>query len=137
MAGDQRSNDRRNGDKVLADKVETLITQMEDIANIRGQVGGDAAIKQRVIEHQQLMQDVPIIRGQVGEIIDVLDGEEHKDLSGAVWREGGMRDKMDVLYDDSQNGGIKVKLGAWNRVFVALIGFAGAIIGALIVASGQ
>ena len=119
---------------MLADKVETLITQMEDIAMIRGQVGGDEAIKQRVVEHQQLMRDVPTIRGQVGEIIDVLDGVEQKQLDGSTFRENGMRDKMDSLFDDSQDGGLKVKLGLWNRVFVALIGFAGAIIGALIVA---
>ncbi len=108
MTDDHRTDDRRNGDRVLAEQVADLIEQI---------------------------RDVPVIRGQVSEIIDVLDGPEQNKLDGSVYREGGMRDKMDILFDDSQNGGIKARIGLWERLFVALVGAGGAIIGALIVAA--
>jgi hypothetical protein len=122
---------------VLADQVATLIEQMADITVVRTQAGGDKAILQRIEEHQQLMQDVPIIRGQVAEIINVLDGEEHRHLDGSIYREGGMRAQMDSIYDDSQNGGIKTRIGLWERLFVAAVGAGGAVVGALIVAAAM
>ena len=120
---------------MLADQVAKLVEQMGDIVVIRAQVGGDEAIKQRVVEHEQLMLDVPIIRGQVGEIIDVLDGPEEHGLDGSTFRENGMRDQMDSLFYDSQNGGIKTRVSMWTALAVALIGAGGAILGALIVAA--
>ena len=108
MTDDHRADDRRNGDRVLAEQVAELIVKAEDWTVLRDQVSG---------------------------IIDVLDGPEQHGLDGSTYRENGMRDKMDILFDDSQNGGIKAKIGPWERVFVALIGAGGAIIGALIVAA--
>jgi hypothetical protein len=134
---DKREDDRRNGDRVLADQVATLIEQMATISVVRTQAGGDEAILQRVQEHEQLMQDVPVIRNQVAEIIDVLDGQEHRHLDGTVYREGGMRAQMDSIYDDSQNGGIKTRIGLWERLFVAAVGAGGAVVGALIVAAAM
>ena len=132
---DNRDTDRRNGDRVLAEQVSELIEQMAAYGVARTAVGGDEGILKRMVEHDELVRDVPIIRGQVGEIIDVLDGPEQKQLDGSTYRENGMRDKMDSLFYDSVNGGIKTRVSVWTALAVALIGAGGAILGALIVAA--
>ena len=132
---DHRDTDRRNGDRVLAEQVAELIIRMDDYGKARTAVGGDEGILKRMVEHDELVKDVPIIRAQVGEIIDVLDGPEQKQLDGSTYRENGMRDQMDSLFYDSQNGGIKTRVSMWTALAVALIGAGGAILGALIVAA--
>ena len=105
MTEDHRADDRRNGDRVLAIQVAELMIRMDDYG------------------------------AQVGAIIDVLDGPEQHGLDGSTYRENGMRDQMDVLFDDSQNGGIKTRVSMWTALAVALIGAGGAVLGALIVAA--
>ena len=74
MTDDRRDDDRRNGDRLLANKVTVLIDQMKAIDEIRVQVGGDDAIKQRVQEHEQLMIDVPDIKATVDVLADYVVG---------------------------------------------------------------
>ena len=135
MTDDHRADDRRNGDRVLADQVADLIEQMNAYSVARTAVGGDEGIARRMEEHDELVLDVPVIRSQVLRVIDVLDGEEQENLDGTMSRGGGMQAKMDVLYDDSQNGGIKTRVSVWTALAVAGIGAGGAIAGALIVAA--
>ena len=79
MTDDQRDTDRRNGDRRLADQVAQLIEQMDDIAEIRVQVGGDEAIKQRVEEHEQLMITVPRMEQNVDALADHVIGPKVPD----------------------------------------------------------
>ncbi len=79
MTDDQRADDRRNGDRLLANQVTELIGQMKAIDEIRVQVGGDDAIKQRVQEHEQLMITVPRIATNVDALADHVIGPKVPD----------------------------------------------------------
>ena len=71
-----------------------------------------------------------------GRVIDLLMGPEVEDVDGTVKRdtEEGMDHKVDVLYDQSQNGGLRARLSRLDRFFIAGIG-AAAVVGSAWIAS--
>lgn len=106
MADDQRETDRRECDRVLSAEVEHLMTAM------------------------------PKLETQLEDVVTVLDGEERRALDGTVSRDkkNGMRYKVDMLFFDSQNGGVRARLSRLDRFFIAGIG-AAAVIGSAWIAS--
>jgi hypothetical protein len=64
---------------LLANQVTELIEQMKAIDEIRVQVGGNEAIKQRVEEHEQLMITVPRIAINVDALADHVIGPKVPD----------------------------------------------------------
>ncbi len=79
MTDDHRADDRRNGDRLLATEVAVLVEQMKSIDEIRIQVGGDEAIKQRVEEHEQLMITVPSMERNIDALADHVIGPKVPD----------------------------------------------------------
>ena len=71
-----------------------------------------------------------------GRVIDLLMGPEVEDVDGTTKRntEEGMDHKVDVLYDQSQNGGLRARLSRLDRFFIAGIG-AAAVVGSAWIAS--
>jgi ketosteroid isomerase-like protein len=69
-------------------------------------------------------------------VFDLLLGEEQLQIDGTLKRkeEEGMAYKMDVVYEQAQNGGLKVRLMRRDRVLLwgAAIGATGAVTAALI-----
>ena len=71
-----------------------------------------------------------------GRVFDLLTGPEVKDVDGTMTRktEEGMAHKVDVLYDQEQNGGLRARLSRLDRFFIAGIG-AAAVLGSAWIAS--
>ena len=71
-----------------------------------------------------------------GRVFDLLIGPEVEDVDGTMTRqtEEGMAHKVDVLYDQEQNGGLRARLSRLDRFFIAGIG-AAAVVGSAWIAS--
>ncbi len=71
-----------------------------------------------------------------GRVFDLLIGPEVEDVDGTMTRqtEEGMAHKVDVLYDQEQNGGLRARLSRLDRFFIAGIG-AAAVLGSAWIAS--
>ena len=71
-----------------------------------------------------------------GRVFDLLTGPEVEGVDGTMERntEEGMAYKMDVLYDQAQNGGLRARLSRLDRFFIAGIG-AAAVVGSAWIAS--
>ena len=71
-----------------------------------------------------------------GRVFDLLTGPEVEDVDGTMKRktEEGMAHKVDVLYDQAQNGGLRARLSRLDRFFIAGIG-AAAVLGSAWIAS--
>ncbi len=71
-----------------------------------------------------------------GRVVDLLMGPEVEDIDGNTERntEEGMDHKVDVLYEQSQNGGLRARLSRLDRFFIAGIG-AAAVLGSAWIAS--
>ena len=71
-----------------------------------------------------------------GRVFDLLTGPEELQMDGTMQRktEEGMAHKVDVLYDQEQNGGLRARLSRLDRFFIAGIG-AAAVLGSAWIAS--
>ncbi len=71
-----------------------------------------------------------------GRVFDLLIGPEELQMDGTLKRktEEGMAYKVDVLYDQEQNGGLRARLSRLDRFFIASIG-AAAVVGSAWIAS--
>ena len=69
-------------------------------------------------------------------MFDLLTGPEVEDVDGTMKRktEEGMAHKVDVLYDQERNGGLRVRLTTRDRVLVlaAFLSASGAVIAGLV-----
>ncbi len=69
-------------------------------------------------------------------VFDLLTGPEVEDVDGTMTRktEEGMAHKVDVLYEQEQNGGLRVRLTTRDRVLVvaAFLSASGAVIAGLV-----
>ncbi len=69
-------------------------------------------------------------------VFDLLIGPEELQMDGTTKRktEEGMAHKVDVLYDQEQNGGLRVRLTTRDRVLVvaAFLTASGAVLAALV-----
>ncbi len=79
---------------------------------------------------------IGVVEEQQGRVFDLLIGPEVEDVNGTVKRktEEGMDYKVDVLYEQSQNGGLRARLITGDRalLWAAVIGSTGAVIAALV-----
>ena len=71
-----------------------------------------------------------------GRVFDLLIGPEVEEVDGTMTRqtEEGVAHKVDVLYDQAQNGGLRARLSRLDRFFIAGIG-AAALLGSAWIAS--
>ena len=71
-----------------------------------------------------------------GRVFDLLIGPEELQMDGTMKRktEEGMAYKVDVLYDQERNGGLRVRLTTRDRVLVvaAFLSASGAVLAALV-----
>ncbi len=71
-----------------------------------------------------------------GRVFDLLIGPEEKQMDGTTTRKTkeGMAHKVDVLYDQERNGGLRVRLTTRDRVLVgaAFLSASGAVIAGLV-----
>ncbi len=71
-----------------------------------------------------------------GRVFDLLSGPEELQMDGTTKRKTGegMAYKVDVLYDQERNGGLRVRLTTRDRVLVvaAFLTASGAVIAALV-----
>ncbi len=71
-----------------------------------------------------------------GRVFDLLIGPEELQMDGTKKRKTveGMAHKVDVLYEQEQNGGLRVRLTTRDRVLVvaAFLSASGAVIAALV-----
>ncbi len=83
-----------------------------------------------------LTNRVGVVEEGQGRVFDLLTGPEVEDVDGTVKRktEEGMDHKVDVLYEQERNGGLRVRLTTRDRVLVvaAFLSASGAVIAALV-----
>ena len=76
------------------------------------------------------------LEARQGRVFDLLIGPEELQMDGTMKRktEEGMAHKVDVLYDQERNGGLRVRLTTRDRVLVvaAFLSASGAVIAALV-----
>jgi len=76
------------------------------------------------------------VEDRQGRVFDLLIGPEVEDVDGTMKRktEEGMDYKVDVLYEQERNGGLRVRLTTRDRVLVvaAFLSASGAVIAALV-----
>ncbi len=79
---------------------------------------------------------VGLVEEGQGRVFDLLIGPEVEDVNGTMGRktEEGMDYKVDVLYEQERNSGLRVRLSGRDRalVWVAFFAALGAIITALV-----
>ncbi len=89
---------------------------------------------------RRVIDDLNVRVGDVedrqGRVFDLLIGPEVEDVDGTMKRktEEGMDYKVDVLYEQERNGGLRVRLTTRDRVLVvaAFLSASGAVIAALV-----
>ena len=89
---------------------------------------------------RRAVDDLNVRVGDVEErqsrVFDLLIGPEVEDMDGTMKRntEEGMDYKVDVLYEQERNGGLRVRLTTRDRVLVvaAFLSASGAVIAALV-----
>ena len=71
-----------------------------------------------------------------GRVFDLLTGPEVEDVDGTMKRntEEGMDYKVDWMYEQGRNGGLRARLSRLDRFFIAGIG-AAAVVGSAWIAS--
>ncbi len=83
-----------------------------------------------------LTQRVGSVEERQGRVFDLLIGPEQLQMDGTMQRKTveGMAHKVDVLYEQEQNGGLRVRLTTRDRVLVvaAFLSASGAVIAALV-----
>ncbi len=83
-----------------------------------------------------LTERVGSVEERQGRVFDLLIGPEEPQMDGTTKRktEEGMAYKVDVLYDQERNGGLRVRLTTRDRVLVvaAFLSASGAVIAALV-----
>ena len=83
-----------------------------------------------------LTNRVGVVEEGQGRVFDLLTGPEVEDVDGTMKRqtEKGMDHKVDVLYEQERNGGLRVRLTTRDRVLVvaAFLSASGAVIAALV-----
>ena len=79
---------------------------------------------------------VGVVEERQGRVFDLLIGPEELQMDGTSTRktEEGMAHKVDVLYDQERNGGLRVRLTTRDRVLVvaAFLSASGAVLAALV-----
>ena len=79
---------------------------------------------------------VGVVEDGQGRVFDLLTGPEEELTDGTISRktEEGMDYKVDVLYEQERNGGLRMRLTIRDRVLVlaAFLTAAGAVIAALV-----
>ena len=79
---------------------------------------------------------VGVVEEGQGRVFDLLTGPEELQMDGTMKRktEEGMAHKVDVLYDQEQNGGLRAKLGGRDLAVLvsAFLMSSGAVIAALV-----
>ncbi len=83
-----------------------------------------------------LTNRVGSVEERQGRVFDLLIGPEELQMDGTMQRKTveGMAHKVDVLYEQEQNGGLRVRLTTRDRVLVvaAFLSASGAVIAALV-----
>ena len=84
----------------------------------------------------ELTNRVGNVEATQGRVIDLLMGPEVEDIDGTMTRdtEEGMDYKVDWMYEQERNGGLRARLSRLDRFFIAGIG-AAAVLGSAWIAS--
>ena len=79
---------------------------------------------------------VGVVEEGQGRVFDLLIGPEAEDVNGTMKRntEEGMAYKVDWMYEQERNGGLRARLSRLDRFFIAGIG-AAAVVGSAWIAS--
>lgn len=114
MDDERRDHDRRGEDVRLAEEIAELLRANGDFAS-------------RVHQHDEITL-----------LIEALEGSPKRLPSGAIERQGGLIAEVAALTKKLSNGGINIKLpvGAWVAIVVAIIAGVFQVIAAIVTASG-
>jgi hypothetical protein len=124
---DDRTSDRREEDRTLADQVAELVSLSEGL-------GDNQTMKERIVQHEKMVEQFPQMQADLTELGDAVLGTRVSDFQGGGRMDDGLTHDVADIRRNVTGGGLSQadKWRLWVATAASILSFAGVIAAAVI-----